>query len=76
MLYGKMELLKQCEPLYLGGGSNARFDACGNLQLKEVPFCFESGTPPIEGVLGMKAAIDYLQHLSMDAIHASRTAAA
>lgn len=69
VLYGKMELLKQCEPLYLGGGSNARFDACGNLQLKEVPFCFESGTPPIEGVLGMKAAIDYLQHLSMVAIH-------
>lgn len=69
VLYGKMELLKQCEPLYLGGGSNARFDACGNLQLKEVPFCFESGTPPIEGVLGMKAAIDYLQHLSMAAIH-------
>lgn len=69
VLYGKMELLKQCEPLYLGGGSNARFDACGNLQLKEVPFCFESGTPPIEGVLGMKAAIDYLQHLTMDAIH-------
>lgn len=69
VLYGKMELLKQCEPLYLGGGSNARFDACGNLQLKEVPFCFESGTPPIEGVLGMKAAIDYLQRLTMDAIH-------
>lgn len=70
VLYGKMDLLKQCEPLYLGGGSNARFDACGNLQLKEVPFCFESGTPPIEGVLGMRAAIDYLDAIGMDAIHA------
>ncbi len=70
VLYGKMELLAQCEPLYLGGGSNARFDACGNLQLKEVPFCFESGTPPIEGVLGMRAAIDYLKEITMEAIHA------
>lgn len=70
VLYGKMDLLKQCEPLYLGGGSNARFDACGNLQLKEVPYCFESGTPPIEGVLGMRAAIDYLDAIGMEAIHA------
>ncbi len=70
VLYGKQELLEQCEPLYLGGGSNARFDACGNLQLKEVPFRFESGTPPIEGVLGMRAAIDYLEEHSMEAIHA------
>ncbi len=70
VLYGKMELLQQCVPLYLGGGSNARFDACGNLQLKEVPFRFESGTPPIEGVLGMRAAIDYLDHIGMETIHA------
>ena len=48
VLYGKKRLLDACEPLYLGGGSNARFDACGNLQLKETPFKFESGTPPIE----------------------------
>lgn len=70
VLYGKKRLLDACEPLYLGGGSNARFDACGNLQLKETPFKFESGTPPIEGVLGMKAAIDYLQALGMADIHA------
>ncbi len=30
VLYGKKALLDACEPLYLGGGSNARFDACGN----------------------------------------------
>lgn len=70
VLYGKKALLDACEPLYLGGGSNARFDACGNLQLKETPFKFESGTPAIEGVLGMKAAIDYLQALGMADIHA------
>ena len=69
VLYGKKALLDACEPLYLGGGSNARFDACGNLQLKETPFKFESGTPAIEGALGMKAAIDYLQALGMADIH-------
>ena len=70
VLYGKKALLDACEPLYLGGGSNARFDACGNLQLKETPFKFESGTPAIEGALGMKAASDYLQALGMADIHA------
>lgn len=68
-MYGKYELLEAMDPLFLGGGSNARFDMCGNLQMKHAPFKFESGTPNIEGVLGMKAAIDYLDHIGMDRIH-------
>ena len=68
-VYGKYELLDQMDPFLLGGGSNARFDMCGNILLKHPPFKFESGTPNIEGVLGMKAAIDYLQHIGMQHIH-------
>ncbi len=69
VLYGKYDLLEMMDPFMLGGGSNARFDICGNILLKNAPYKFESGTPAIEGVLGMKAAIDYLQEIGMDAIH-------
>lgn len=70
VLYGKYDLLQKTEPFMLGGGSNARFDMCGNLLLKEAPYKFEAGTPPIEGVLGMRAAIEYLEAVGMADIHA------
>ena len=68
ILYGKYELLDQMDPFMLGGGSNARFDICGNIKLKEPPFKFEAGTPAIEAVLGLKAAVEYLEELGMDTI--------
>lgn len=70
VLYGKYELLEKMDPFMLGGGSNARFDICGNIQLKSSPFKFESGTPAIEAVLGLKAAIDYLEGIGMENIEA------
>lgn len=69
-VYGKYELLDAMSPFLMGGGSNARFDLCGNILMKHPPFKFESGTPNIEGVLGLKAAIDYLEHIGMDYLHA------
>ena len=69
-LYGKFALLDAMEPLHWGGGSNARYDMCGNILLKHPPFKFESGTPNIEGVLGLGAAVDYLTELGMEEIHA------
>lgn len=68
ILYGKMALLEKMEPTYFGGGMNARFDNCGNVLLKKIPTRFESGTPNIEGVLGMAAAAKYLMTLSMSEI--------
>lgn len=70
VLYGKYELLQKTDPFMLGGGSNARFDMCGNILLKDAPYKFEAGTPPIEGVLGMRAAIEYLEAVGMADIHA------
>lgn len=70
VLYGKYELLDAMDPLYLGGGSNARFDMCGNILLKQPPYKFESGTANIAGILGMKAAMDYLNQIGMEQIHA------
>jgi cysteine desulfurase / selenocysteine lyase len=64
-LYGKYELLQKTDPFMLGGGSNARFDICGNILLKNPPYKFEAGTPAIEAVLGFKAAIDYISAIGM-----------
>ncbi len=70
VLYGKYDLLQETKPFMLGGGSNARFDMCGNILLKDAPYKFESGTPAIEAVLGMKAAIDYISEIGLEAIDA------
>lgn len=70
VLYGKYDLLQDMQPDTYGGGSNARFDMCGNILLKDAPYKFESGTLPIEGILGLKSAIDYLMDIGMDNIHA------
>lgn len=68
VLYGRYDLLEAMDPFMLGGGSNARFDICGNILLKNAPYKFESGTPAIEGVLGMSVAINYLQEIGMENI--------
>lgn len=68
VLYGKYEYLQMMDPFMLGGGSNARFDICGNILLKDAPYKFEAGTPAIEGVLGLKAAVEYLFMIGMENI--------
>ncbi len=68
VLYGKYELLQKMDAFMLGGGSNARFDMCGNILLKQAPFKFEAGTPAIEAALGLKQAIEYLEAIGMDNI--------
>ena len=69
VLYGKYELLKQTSPLFLGGGSNARFEKDGSIILKDTPYKFESGTMNIEGVLGLGEACKYLLNLGLNEIH-------
>lgn len=68
VLYGKYALLEETSSTLLGGGMNAKFDECGNILFKKPPFKFEGGTPPIEGAIGLKAAILYLQKIGMKQI--------
>ncbi len=70
IMYGKYELLQETEPLLLGGGANARFNSCGDVILKEVPYKYEAGTQNIEGIMGLKAAVEYLSAIGMDNIAA------
>ena len=69
VLYGRKELLDDLDPVFFGGESNARFDKEGNLISKNLPYKFESGTQPIEGVIGMAAAMTYLQNIGKSKIH-------
>lgn len=70
VLYGKYELLDRMDPFMVGGGSNARFDMCGNIMLKKPPYKFESGTPAIEAVLGFKVAVQYLMNIGLEQMYA------
>lgn len=68
ILYGKKKLLEETQPLLLGGGSNARFNSCGQVILKDVPYKFEAGTQPIAEVMAFGATIDYLTNIGMNNI--------
>ncbi len=70
VLYGKYELLKKMKPIQFGGGMNNFFETDGSVEYKDIPTCFEAGTPPIAEVIGLGSAIDYLEKLGMEKIHA------
>ena len=68
VLYGKYDLLVKTDPFMTGGGMNARFDMCGEVAYMQPPIKFEAGTQNIDGVLGLAAAIKYLESVGMENI--------
>lgn len=69
VLYGKFDLLDKVTPMNYGGGMNAMFTKDGYVELREIPTRLEGGTPNIEGVLGLGAAVEYLNSIGMDKIN-------
>lgn len=67
VLYGKKDLLDKMPPYRLGGEMIANVTREG-ATWAEVPYKFEAGTPNIAGVIGLGAAIDYLQSLDFELI--------
>lgn len=74
VLYGRYELLNELYPTQFGGGMNIKFDSVGNIEYKELPSRLEAGTPNIAGVIGLGAAIDYINNLGIDKIHSHEIA--
>jgi cysteine desulfurase/selenocysteine lyase len=70
VLYGKFPLLCKMDPFMTGGGMNAKFDLCGDVSYLEPPLRFEAGTQNIEGILGLKAAVDYISKVGLKNIEA------
>jgi len=69
VLYGKMDMLKTMPP-YQGGGDMIETVSFDGTTFKEPPHRFEAGTPAIAEVIGLGAAIDYVNGLGMDRIAA------
>ena len=69
VLYAKEKYLEKTYPIEFGGGMNQYFEETGEVEYKSIPTRFEAGTPPIAEVIGLGAAIDYLQSIGMDNIN-------
>jgi cysteine desulfurase/selenocysteine lyase len=67
VLYGKRNLLEQVEPLRFGGEMADEVDA-QMATFQPLPLRLEAGTPNIAGVLGLGAAIQYLQKIGFATI--------
>ncbi len=65
VLYGRRELLEEMPPV-TGGGDMIRSVAFEGSTYAELPNRLEAGTPNIAGVIGLGAAIDYVQGLGFD----------
>ena len=67
-LYGKKALLEAMPP-FMGGGDMIRTVSLRQSTWNDLPWKFEGGTPAIAEAIGFGAAIDYLNTLSMEAVH-------
>ena len=62
VLYGRADLLEKMPP-YQGGGDMISLVTFEKTHYNVLPYKFEAGTPHIAGVIGLGAAVDYLQAL-------------
>jgi len=69
VLYGRREVLEQLEPAW-GGGEMIKEVWIDHAQWNDLPWRFEPGTPPIAGVVGLRAAVEYLGKLGMERVAA------
>ena len=69
VLYGKYDILKRMPP-YQGGGDMIEAVSFSGTTFKPPPARFEAGTPPITEVIGLAAAIDYVEAIGRVAIAA------
>ncbi|MGZ5006901.1 MAG: SufS family cysteine desulfurase [Methylobacter sp.] len=69
VLYGKQALLEAMPP-YQGGGDMIRKVTFEETEYNVLPYKFEAGTPNIADVVGLGAAIDYLNAIGMENIAA------
>jgi len=73
VLYGREALLERMPP-WQGGGDMILSVSFGKTTYNALPYKFEAGTPNISGAIGLGAAVDFLQSLDSDAVHAHERA--
>ena len=67
VLYGKKELLEKMTP-FIMGGDMIEYVYEQDTTFAELPNKFEAGTQNVEGVIGLGAAIDYIESIGYDKI--------
>nr|WP_235536127.1 cysteine desulfurase [Nocardioides sp. Root190] len=73
VLWGSRAVLDQLPP-FLGGGEMIETVRMDVSTYAGIPHKFEAGTPPIVEAIGLGAAVDYLGHIGLGAIHAHEQA--
>lgn len=68
-LYAKQALLEQMPP-YMGGGDMIYQASFAGTSFNELPYKFEAGTPNIAGVIGLGAAIHFIERVGFGTIAA------
>ncbi len=68
VLYGKRERLEALA-LYQVGGGMVKLHDDDHFTIHDVPLRFEAGTPNIEGVIGLGAAVAYLRRIGLPEVH-------
>ncbi|MFY8022897.1 MAG: cysteine desulfurase [Candidatus Nanopelagicaceae bacterium] len=73
ILWGKKELLDEMPP-FLTGGSMIETVTMESATYLDAPKRFEAGVPNMAQAVGLGAAVDYLNKVGLDAIHAHEVA--
>jgi cysteine desulfurase / selenocysteine lyase len=69
VLYGKEQWLDALPPYQLGG-EMIKDVFLDHTTFNSLPFKFEAGTPNVEGVIGLRAAMKYIEQIGMENIAA------
>ncbi|MBC3994672.1 cysteine desulfurase SufS [Morganella morganii] len=70
ILWGRKFLLDNMPPREGGGAMIAEVSLTDGITYADVPWRFEAGTPNIQGIIGLGAALDYLNNTGMAEIAA------
>lgn len=70
ILWGRKSLLDNMPPCEGGGAMIAEVSLTDGITYADVPWRFEAGTPNIQGIIGLGAALDYLNNTGMAEIAA------
>ena len=67
-LIGKYNLLDKMDPFIVGGGNNVTFGTNQNVEYLNPPVKFEAGTLHLAGILGFKAAVEFIMSIGIENI--------
>ncbi|MEI8198338.1 MAG: aminotransferase class V-fold PLP-dependent enzyme, partial [Phycisphaerae bacterium] len=69
VLWGRSELLTELPP-WQGGGEMIKEVTFAHTTYNDPPYKYEAGTPNIEGSIALAAALDYVNSIGLEDIHA------